>query len=68
MQDEPLCFGTQQTIVLKTIKKDWEMQGLSLPCAPKLGFDVCVQNAVTLSWTKVGQTRKERERKKKKKG
>lgn len=48
IRDEPECFGTQQTIVPKTIKKKkkgWEMQWLSLLCVPKLGPNVCVLGA-----------------------
>ena len=29
-----------------------------LRCAPKLEFDVCVRNAVAISWAKVGHTRR----------
>ena len=49
MQDEPVCSGTQRTIVPKTIKKDWETQWLSLSSAPKSEFDVCVRNVGAIS-------------------
>lgn len=66
-QDEPVCSGTQWTIVPKTIKNDWEMQWLSLSSAPKSEFDVCVRNVGAILWGQ-GRTDEEEQGGKKPKG